>query len=75
MGCVQCGMCTVWGVYSVECVQCGVCTVWGVYSVGSVQCGVCIYSVVCVQCGACTSTHIVADLTWTEWSDGNTVSL
>ena len=41
MVCVQCGVCTVWGVYSVGCVQCGVCTVWGVYSVGHVQCGVC----------------------------------
>ena len=61
-GRVQCGVCTVWGVYSVGvysvgsvqcgvcsvgCVQCGVCTVWGVYSVG-------VYSVGCVQCGECT---------------------
>ena len=53
MGCVQCGgvqcgACTVWGmysvgVYSVERVQCGVCavwvcTVWGVYNVR------CLYS-------------------------------
>ena len=38
VGCVQCGVCTVWGVYSVGCVQCGVCTVWGVYNVR------CLYS-------------------------------
>ena len=31
VGCVQCGVCTVWGVYSVGC------TVWGVYSVGRVH--------------------------------------
>ena len=58
MGCVLCGVCTVWGMYSVRCVQCGVCTEWGVYSVGCVQCGVCavwgVYSVGCVQCGVCT---------------------
>ena len=63
MGCVQCWVCTVWGVYSVGRVQCGVCTVWGVYSVGRVQCGACtvwvctvwgVYSVGCVQCGVCT---------------------
>ena len=40
MGCVLCGVCTVWGGYCVGCVQCGVCTVWGVYSVRCVQCGV-----------------------------------
>ena len=38
VGCVQCGVCTMWGVYSVWCVQRGVCTMWGVYSVGCVQC-------------------------------------
>ena len=50
--CVQCGVCTVWDVYSVGCVQCEVCTVWGVYSVRCVQCGVC--TVWGVQCGVCT---------------------
>ena len=68
MASVQCGVCTVWSVYSVECVQCGVCTVWGVYSVGCgvwgvysvgcVQCRVCtvwgVYTVYCLQCGVCT---------------------
>ena len=50
MGCVQCGVYIVWGVW-------GVCE-WGVYSVGRVQCVACtvwdVYSVGHVQCGACT---------------------
>ena len=32
MGCVQYGVCTVWGMFSVGRVQCEVCTVWGVFN-------------------------------------------
>ena len=50
VGCVQCGACAVWGVYSVGRVQCGACAVWGVYSVGCVSIAVCVHAHITKHC-------------------------